>query len=111
MAMGARLFTLQVLERPTYARLATQQRQHVITFPPQRGSIFDRNGQPLAISINAQMIYADPLLVNDAHSESLKLAGIGVRNRLMRGALLGYDPGNPDGLRRVIPWGGHHGRQ
>lgn len=64
--MGARLFMVQILSAPAFAELAADQRERVIEFPARRGGIFDRNGEPLAISVDVKTIYADPALVDDA---------------------------------------------
>lgn len=89
-AMAARLVVLQVVESPAYARLADQQRDRSIHLPAHRGSIFDRRGQALAISIDLQTVFADPALVRDPASEARRLApalGLGVDRvqRLMAG--------------------------
>ncbi|MFN2594800.1 MAG: peptidoglycan D,D-transpeptidase FtsI family protein [Actinomycetota bacterium] len=74
--MGARLFTLQILERSSYERLAARQRQRIVSFPARRGAIFDRNGRPLAISVDTQSVYTDPTMVTDIHSTARKLAPV-----------------------------------
>ena len=73
-AMAARLVVLQVFEGPAYAKLAADQRQSVITLPARRGAIFDREGEPLAISVDLQTIYTDPSLVEDPAAEAAELA-------------------------------------
>jgi cell division protein FtsI (penicillin-binding protein 3) len=75
-AMGARLFTLQILERSSYESLAARQRQRIVTFPARRGAIFDRNGRPLAISVDTQSVYTDPTMVSDVHATARKLAPV-----------------------------------
>ncbi|HEY8582231.1 MAG TPA: hypothetical protein VIL49_04765, partial [Capillimicrobium sp.] len=54
---------------------ATQQVQEV-TVPARRGSILDRNGEPLAISEPADDIAATPYLIADAPGTADKLAKI-----------------------------------
>lgn len=73
-AMGARLFVLQIVESPAYALLAENQREREITFPARRGAIFDRQGQALAISVDLHTIYTDPAHVEDAALEAKALA-------------------------------------
>jgi cell division protein FtsI/penicillin-binding protein 2 len=75
-AMGARLFVLQVLEAPAYARIAAKQRVRTVDFPARRGSIFDRSGQALALSVDLQTIYADPLNVTNPKKEATRLAPV-----------------------------------
>lgn len=73
-AMAARLFVLQIVEAPAYAKIAAAQRQRDITFPASRGSIFDRAGDPLAISVDMQLVFADPGLVQNVPRTAAKLA-------------------------------------
>jgi cell division protein FtsI (penicillin-binding protein 3) len=70
----ARLFVLQIVEAPAYAKIAANQRERDIEFPAGRGSIFDRGGEPLAISVDLQMIFADPSLVEDVPRTAAKLS-------------------------------------
>jgi cell division protein FtsI (penicillin-binding protein 3) len=74
--MAARLVQLQTLEAPAYVRLAAAQRQRTVHFPARRGSIFDRAGRPLAISVEVQTIYADPALVTQPVRTARALAPI-----------------------------------
>lgn len=76
LAMGARLFMLQIVEAPAYAKLAAEQRDRTIEFPARRGAIFDRNGEPLAISVDLKTIYTDPEMVTDPHGAAEQLAPI-----------------------------------
>ena len=76
LAMGTRLFFLQILDAKAYARLASQQREDTVEFPARRGAIFDRNGEPLAISVDLQTIFTDPHLVEDPRAEAEQLAPV-----------------------------------
>lgn len=58
-----RLAQLQVRDAPSYQALARDQRVRTIPLPAARGSLFDRNGQELALSLPAKAVYADPRLV------------------------------------------------
>lgn len=73
-AMAARLVVVQVLDAPALAQLAADQRQREDIIPARRGAIFDREGEPLAISIDLHTIYADPALVEDPAAEAAQLA-------------------------------------
>jgi len=75
-AMATRLVMLQVVDARAYAKLAADQRQKVIEFPARRGAIFDREGEPLAISVDLQTIFADPSLVEDPAAEAAQLAPV-----------------------------------
>lgn len=63
--LGYRLFQVQVVQASELRSLGLDQRLTSIETPPDRGSIFDRNGDPLAITIEAQSIIADPRLVEN----------------------------------------------
>lgn len=94
-AMAARLVMLQVVRAPAYAKLASSQRQTVIEYPARRGAIFDRAGEPLAISVDLQTIAADPSLVEDASAAAAALAPIlDMEPVELEGKLLGAVPGD-----------------
>lgn len=58
--MGWRLVRIQVLDADEYRGLADRQVQREVTLAPQRGKLYDRAGEPLAMSLAAATIYADP---------------------------------------------------
>jgi cell division protein FtsI/penicillin-binding protein 2 len=66
LAVSARLVYLQVFAAPAFAEKAQSQRTRDIEIAPKRGTIFDREGEPLAVSREARTIYATPRLVTDA---------------------------------------------
>jgi cell division protein FtsI (penicillin-binding protein 3) len=60
---GARLVQLQGIEPQRYATLAASTGGTVtVDLPATRGSILDRNGRPLADSVDGRMVVADPLM-------------------------------------------------
>jgi cell division protein FtsI (penicillin-binding protein 3) len=60
---GARLVQLQGVEPQKYATLAASTGGTVtVEMPAQRGEIVDRNGRPLADSVDGRMVVADPKL-------------------------------------------------
>jgi cell division protein FtsI (penicillin-binding protein 3) len=59
----ARLVQLQVRDVSSYRALARDQRVRTIALPADRGSLFDRNGEEMALSLAAKAVYADPRLV------------------------------------------------
>lgn len=75
-AVGARLVDLQVVSRDHYVQLGLDQRVRRVQLSAERGSIFDRNGNDLAVSVPAQTVWADPRLVRDAKGDAAKLAPI-----------------------------------
>jgi cell division protein FtsI (penicillin-binding protein 3) len=74
LGMAARLFVLQIVEGPGYAKLAVAQRDRVIEFPARRGAILDREGRPLAISIDLHTVWTDPEHVEDPILQAAKLS-------------------------------------
>jgi len=75
-AILARAFTLQVLAEEEWQRRAENQRQKVIPLTPQRGTIFDRNREALAISVEVDSIYANPHEVTDAGGAAQRLSKV-----------------------------------
>ena len=76
LAIASRLVYVQAVAAPVYAAKATAQRQRDIQIPPIRGTIYDREGEPLAESIAAKTVYADPKLVKDKAGTASALAGV-----------------------------------
>jgi cell division protein FtsI/penicillin-binding protein 2 len=72
----ARLVYLQVVAAPALADEAAGQRTKDIELAPRRGSIYDREGQPLAVSMEARTIYATPYAVTNPEATADALAGI-----------------------------------
>lgn len=71
-----RLTYLQVIAGPAYARMAFEQRNREMDIPPRRGSIYDREGEPLAVSMEARDIYAVPTSIKDPEGAASAIAGI-----------------------------------
>jgi cell division protein FtsI (penicillin-binding protein 3) len=71
-----RLVFLQVKDASAYQELARVQRVRRVTLPATRGTIFDRTGQELAMSLPAKAVFADPLLVRDARATARTIAAI-----------------------------------
>jgi cell division protein FtsI (penicillin-binding protein 3) len=61
--IAARLVQLQGVDRATYAVAAAAQRLHTVTLTATRGTITDRNGHPLAETVDARDIVADPSVI------------------------------------------------
>lgn len=55
-----RLLWLQGVEHKRYQAKAEQQHTTVVPVPPIRGELRDRRGEPLAISIKVESLFADP---------------------------------------------------
>jgi cell division protein FtsI (penicillin-binding protein 3) len=71
----ARLVLLQVRDASAYQALARNQRVRTITLPATRGTIFDRDGNALAMSVPATAVYVDPSLVTDPVVETAAVSG------------------------------------
>ncbi len=74
--LGLRVFWIQVVEAPAYAKKAADQRRRDMVITPKRGVIYDREGQPLAISTEARTIYAVPSAVRDPAAVAVRLAEV-----------------------------------
>jgi cell division protein FtsI (penicillin-binding protein 3) len=72
----SRAFQLQVLSGKKLKNLAQRQHTTVLQLPPERGVIYDRNGEKLAISIMANSVCADPSKIADPVRAAGQVAGI-----------------------------------
>jgi cell division protein FtsI (penicillin-binding protein 3) len=75
-AIGIRLVDVQAVEGDHYEAMALAQRVRSVSLPAERGSIFDRDGNELALSVPQQSIYADPRVIKDPARYARKLAPI-----------------------------------
>jgi cell division protein FtsI (penicillin-binding protein 3) len=64
----SRLVNLQWQRSEELSEKAQRQYQHRIVLNPKRGTIFDRHGRILAISVDAPSVYVVPEDVDDAHA-------------------------------------------
>ncbi len=74
-AIVVRLVQVQALAGEEYAAFGASQRFQDITLPADRGSIFDRNGNDLAVSLPQQTIWANPSLIEHPLEVASALAG------------------------------------
>ena len=65
LVIGLRLVDLQVLQRSFYEKQSARQSERTINLDPRRGPILDRNRRPLAVSVEAESIYAVPQDIED----------------------------------------------
>jgi cell division protein FtsI/penicillin-binding protein 2 len=77
----ARSVWLQVVKGPELAAMALRQHRETVVVPAARGTVVDRNGQPLAIGRLSTTVYANPRQIDDARNLTLAAA-----------KLLGNDP-------------------
>jgi len=71
-----RLFYLQVIVAPEYSAQAQASRTVGFAVEPRRGTIYDRNGNILAISVDATTIYANPSEIESPGATSRVIAEI-----------------------------------
>jgi cell division protein FtsI (penicillin-binding protein 3) len=81
LGMAYRLYQVQVVQAPELAEQGTDQRLTERKLLPQRGNIFDRNGDPLAMTVEARSIYANPAELTEPVFVAQQVGG-----------LLGRDP-------------------
>ncbi|HEX2665455.1 MAG TPA: penicillin-binding protein [Candidatus Acidoferrum sp.] len=65
-AVVGRLGYLQLVRHSEYLARAARQQQRIIDITPKRGSIYDRNMDPLAMSIPVDSVFAVPIELGDA---------------------------------------------
>ncbi|HXV20588.1 MAG TPA: penicillin-binding transpeptidase domain-containing protein [Desulfuromonadales bacterium] len=86
--IGVRAFHLQVLNQEEWRKRAERQHQKVIPLAPQRGTIYDHNGEELAVSVEVDSIYIEPTKVTEparaasALASTLSLQPAAVRAKL-----------------------------
>src|SRR6187551_2786371 len=66
---GARLVQLQGVDPGSYAAMAAAESTQKVVLPAERGDILDRNGEPLADSVDGLMVLADPSQTADTAPE------------------------------------------
>jgi len=74
--IGARLYYFQVIQYPQFMGRAQRQQQRTITVAPQRGVIYDRQMNPLAMSIAVDSIFAVPSDLNQPQMVASLLAPV-----------------------------------
>ena len=88
--IAVRLASLQVGDRRHLSAIGLDQRVRTTELPASRGEILDRHGVPLAITLDARDIYADPTQVTDPEGEAAQIAAaLGEKPKLVRPALEG----------------------
>src|SRR5207249_7101590 len=76
LVIAGRAFQLQVLQGERLMRLGERQHLKEWIVLPKRGALFDRAGEPLALSMESQSVYARPHRVQDPEQLSQGLARI-----------------------------------
>jgi cell division protein FtsI (penicillin-binding protein 3) len=75
-AVLVRLVVLQVVQYNFFLNLASRQRGRIIDVDPRRGTIYDRNGIELAMSIDVDSVFAVPSEIPDQESTAQILADV-----------------------------------
>ena len=75
-AVAVRLVMLQGLRAERYRTLASNQRVTEAVLPALRGSIYDRNMSPLALSVERSTVVADPRQIRDPLLAAQRLAPV-----------------------------------
>ncbi|MGN1361720.1 MAG: peptidoglycan D,D-transpeptidase FtsI family protein [Eggerthellaceae bacterium] len=71
-----RLVYLQVIAADLLAQDALNSRSSTVQVTPRRGTIYDRNGVVLAISVDAVTVYANPTEITDAAQAATQIASV-----------------------------------
>jgi cell division protein FtsI (penicillin-binding protein 3) len=72
----ARAYQLQVLEQDRLNSIAQAAYRGFFKLPPKRGTIYDREGHELAVSVEVESIYAHPKLIENKSAAAKQLAKI-----------------------------------
>ncbi len=111
--LGYRLFEVQALEAETYASEGLDQRVRHEELPATRGTIYDRDGVELAVTVDATTVIANPSRVTDPAATARILAQfVGVDAAVLRDRLSGtgqfayvarsLDRDTADAVRRAV---------
>ncbi len=71
-----RMFQLQVIKKEQLYRMASRQQLSQIPLVPKRGTIYDRNGNELAVSIEVDSIYAESQKIVEVEKAAQKLSSV-----------------------------------
>lgn len=75
-ALMTRAFHLQIMSGSTYKVMAERQHKKSLPLPPERGLVFDRNGEKLAASLLVDSVFIDPTKVSDADATASRLSAV-----------------------------------
>ena len=89
----ARAYQLQVLERDRLARIALAGYRGIVKLPPKRGTIYDREGHELAVSVEVESIYVHPHHVqNKVQAAKLLSKILDIKERALLGLFKSQRP-------------------
>ncbi|MEW6616300.1 MAG: penicillin-binding transpeptidase domain-containing protein [Thermodesulfobacteriota bacterium] len=75
-AISVKAYQLQIVKNQRLSQLAERQYRKVISVVPKRGVIYDRNREEIAISIDVDSIYAEPVKITDPYKTAKELSPI-----------------------------------
>src|ERR1700739_581447 len=75
-AVCARLTSLQLIRHSEYMSRAMRQQRRTIEIDPKRGTIYDRNMRPLAMSRPVESAFAIPTEIKDTTMAARLLSGV-----------------------------------
>jgi cell division protein FtsI (penicillin-binding protein 3) len=75
-ALGSRAFQIQILSGKALKALADDQHTQTLQLQPDRGIVFDRNGEKLAATIMADSVCADPSKMTNLGETAATLASV-----------------------------------
>ncbi len=76
LTIAGRLFWLQIMRHQEFVERAQKQQQRTFEVAPRRGILYDRNLHELAMTVQADSIYAVPTEIADKQAAAHVLAGI-----------------------------------
>jgi cell division protein FtsI (penicillin-binding protein 3) len=76
LALGARLYHLQIIQYGEFVARALRQQQRSIEIAPKRGTIYDRQGNALAMSVAVDSVFAVPTEIPDRELVAKMLAPV-----------------------------------
>ncbi|MFZ0305997.1 MAG: penicillin-binding transpeptidase domain-containing protein, partial [Terracidiphilus sp.] len=75
-AIGARLFWLQIVRHPEFVERAQKQQQRTFEVAPRRGVLYDRDGHDLAMTVLVDSFYAVPSEIDDKQAAARILSSV-----------------------------------
>jgi len=89
----SRLFYIQLIKHDFFMKRSMEQRLREISLAPDRGDIFDRNGNLLATTVDSYSIYTIPADIKDKKAASKALAlALGMDRNIVLGKMNSKEP-------------------
>ena len=74
--IGFRGYSLQILSADKMSKIIKNQSERQIALTPKRGTIYDRNGSELSVSIEVESLFARPCLIENKSLTAIKMSHI-----------------------------------